>query len=63
MSAQRAIYIGFDKSLVGREGNCAPVEGHDDPEDFHYGAYMFQADGDECAYYVDPQEHLQMLPG
>lgn len=59
---QRAKYIGdCQVPAPGSVGTCCPASGHDDPESCEEGAYLFQPDGDENAYYVDPQRDLQML--
>lgn len=47
----------------GSQGEAWPAPGHDDPESCQYGAYMFQPDGDEHAYYVDPETDLRAALG
>ncbi len=58
----RAEYIGdCAVPAPGSVGTAFPASGHDDPESCHYGAYMFVPDGDENAYYVDPNSDLRKV--
>lgn len=62
----RVIYRGEDRLRgfkgdtpePGSSGVAWPAFGFDDPESAEQGAYLFQADGDENAYYVDPERDL-----
>lgn len=38
----------------GSQGFAWPAGGFDDPESAEHGAYLFQPDGDDSAYYCDP---------
>ena len=55
----RATWIGtaFQK---GAKGTAWAASGFDDPNSAEYGAYLFQPDGqpdgDESAYYCNPEE-------
>lgn len=62
-SPWRAQYVG--NCVVpgpGTIGAAWPADGHDDPESCQYEAYLFQPDGDENAYYVDPVRDLRDAP-
>lgn len=43
---------------TGSKGIAYAAHGFDDPESAEYGAYLFQPDGDENAYYCDPERDL-----
>jgi len=42
----------------GAQGIAWPAVGHDDPESAECGAYLFQSDGEDVAYYCDPDRDL-----
>lgn len=56
---KRATYIGACAvPAPGSAGDAFPASGHDDPESVECGAYLFQPDGCEDAFYVDPVTDL-----
>ncbi len=42
---------GLSEPSFGAIGSAWPASGYDDPESAEQGAYLFQPDGDENAYY------------
>ena len=59
---KRYEYIGDCQiPAPGSQGEASPAPGHDDPESCQYGAWMFQPDGEDGAYYVDPVRDLREI--
>lgn len=55
-------YIGdCQKPSPGSVGEAWPAEGCDDPESCQYGAWLFQPDGDQDAYYIDPVRDIREI--
>lgn len=55
----RATYVGTcAEPAPGTAGDAFPASGHDDPASCEYGAYLFQPDGCEYAFYCDPVTDL-----
>jgi hypothetical protein len=56
----RATFIALDSEVPARgvTGIAFAAGGFSDPESAEFGAYLFQPDGDENAYYCDPQIDL-----
>lgn len=56
----RATFVGSNASFPagGSKGIAFAAGGFDDPDSAECGAYLFQPDGDENAYYCDPERDL-----
>lgn len=57
----RATYVSGSECSYppnGSKGIAFAAGGFDDPESAECGAYLFQPDGDENAYYCDPHTDL-----
>jgi hypothetical protein len=58
--ANRYRYVARDvqEPAYGVVGEAWPASGYSDPNSCEYGAYLFQPDGCENAYYCDPERDL-----
>lgn len=59
-----ARYVWLGETQVpppGTHGVAWPAGGFNDPESCEQGAYLFQPDGEERAYYCDPEHDLEPL--